>query len=66
MNFLHPFREGNGCTQREFIRLLAKEKGWSLNLNPPDNREIYERYMDGTINGNADELSALIFECLKK
>ena len=32
INYLHPFREGNGRTQREFLRLLAKEKGLSLNL----------------------------------
>jgi cell filamentation protein len=64
VNFLHPFREGNGRTQREFMRLLAKEKGWTLNLNPPDNSEIYERYMNGTIDGDLDTLSILIFECL--
>jgi cell filamentation protein len=66
VNFLHPFREGNGRTQREFMRLLAKEQGWTLNLNPPDNAEIYERYMNGTIDGNVDALAALIFECLSK
>src|SRR5690606_29176389 len=36
VNFLHPFREGNGRTQREFIRLLALEKNFTLHLNPPD------------------------------
>ena len=36
VNFLHPFRDGNGRAQREFLRLLAHEKGWVLNLNPPD------------------------------
>jgi cell filamentation protein len=66
LNFLHPFREGNGRTQREFMRLLAKEKGYTLNLNPPDNAEIYERYMNGTIDGNVEALAALIFECLSK
>ena len=67
INYLHPFREGNGRTQREFIRLLAKEKGLSLNLNPPDNTDIYERYMSGTISGNVEQLATLIFEiaCLK-
>jgi len=35
INYLHPFREGNGRTQREFIRILALEKGYALNLNPP-------------------------------
>jgi cell filamentation protein len=62
INYLHPFREGNGRTQREFIRLLAKEKGLLLNLNPPDNVDIYERYMSGTINGNVELLTALILE----
>jgi cell filamentation protein len=50
INYLHPFREGNGRTQREFIRLLALEKDLSINLNPPDNENIYKRYMSGTIN----------------
>jgi cell filamentation protein len=66
VNFLHPFREGNGRTQREFLRLLAQEKGWLLNLNPPDNSEIYEKYMNGTINGDVDALAKLIFECLSE
>jgi len=62
VNFLHPFREGNGRTQREFLRILAKEKGLLLNLNPPDNTDIYERYMSGTINGDVEQLAALILE----
>jgi cell filamentation protein len=52
VNYLHPFREGNGRTQREFLRLLALEKELYLNLNPPDNKNIYERYMKGTIESN--------------
>ena len=62
INYLHPFREGNGRTQREFLRLLAMEKGLSLNLNPPDNSNIYERYMSGTINGDVEQLAKLILE----
>jgi len=64
INFLHPFREGNGRTQREFLRLLAKEKELSLNLNPPDNSDIYERYMSGTITGNVEQLATLILEII--
>ena len=60
INYLHPFREGNGRTQREFLRSLAFEKGLSLHLNPPDNADIYERYMSGTINGSVEQLAALI------
>jgi cell filamentation protein len=64
VNYLHPFREGNGRAQREFLRLLALEKGWKLNLNPPYNAAVYERYMAGTINGDTGVLAELIFECL--
>jgi cell filamentation protein len=62
VNFLHPFREGNGRTQREFIRLLALEKGLTLNLNPADNANVYTQYMQGTINGDIELLSQLILE----
>lgn len=64
VNFLHPFREGNGRTQREFLRLLASEKGLTLNLNPPDNKNVYERYMKGTIESDVTTLTELIFELI--
>ena len=60
VNFLHPFREGNGRAQREFLRLLALEKGWLLNLNPPDIADVYEKYMSGTINSDIETLARLI------
>ena len=47
VNFLHPFREGNGRTQREFIRLLAGQKGYgmysrtSLNSMPFPLKELW-------------------------
>ena len=64
INFLHPFREGNGRTQREFLRILALEKGFQLNLNPPDNKDTYYRYMKGTIESNVTILQELIFELI--
>lgn len=64
LNYLHPFREGNGRTQREFLRLLAIEKGLTLNLNPPDNKSVYERYMKGTIESDLTILSDLIHELI--
>ena len=62
VNYLHPFREGNGRTQREFLRLLALEKGLTLNLNPPDEESVYERYMKGIIESDSLTLNELIFE----
>lgn len=64
VNYLHPFREGNGRAQREFLRLLALEKGLTLNLNPPDNKSVYERYMKGTIESDVKTLTELIFELI--
>ena len=66
LNYLHPFREGNGRTQREFIRVLALERSYILNLNPPDNADVYERYMSGTIDGDVGKLAELIEELLEK
>jgi cell filamentation protein len=66
VNFLHPFREGNGRTQREFLRLLALEKGLKLNLNPADNKNIYERYMKGAIESDVKILTELIHELIQE
>ena len=65
INYLHPFREGNGRTQREFLRLLALEKGLTLNLNPPDNKNVYDQYMQGTINSDVKTLTKLILELIE-
>jgi cell filamentation protein len=66
INYLHPFREGNGRAQREFLRVLALEMGCSLNLNPPDNIDVYEQYMSGTIDGDIEKLTKLILELIIK
>ncbi len=43
LNALHPFREGNGRTQRAFLRLLAADAGWHLpwsEVGPDENAAI--------------------------
>jgi cell filamentation protein len=64
VNFHHPFREGNGRAQREFIRTLALEQNFVIDLNPSDNPDIYKRYMSGTIDGDVQKLQDLIFELM--
>jgi len=66
VNFLHPFRDGNGRAQREFLRILALEKGLILNLNPADNEDVYKRYMNGTINSDIEILTNLIYDLINK
>jgi len=60
INHLHPFREGNGRTQREFIRVLALEKRYRLDLSSAEDEAVFEKYMSGTIVGNKKLLSELI------
>ena len=42
LNIIHPFREGNGRTIREFIRLMAKKSGHDLNWGNATKTEILE------------------------
>ena len=60
INAVHPFREGNGRTQREFIRSLAAMAGHRLvwtNLEPEENNSA-SRVSYTT--GNSSGLGALI------
>ena len=64
LNVLHPFREGNGRTTREFIRELALKNNYILNLkkvNPKD-------FLNASIKSIVDttDLTKLISICLEK
>jgi cell filamentation protein len=39
VNALHPFREGNGRTQRAFLNQLGEEAGWRLRWSRADSDE---------------------------
>jgi cell filamentation protein len=48
LNALHPFREGNGRTQRVFLQLLANQAGWQLawaRIDPAENNAASARAM---------------------
>lgn len=60
LNAIHPFREGNGRTQREFIRTLALDAGHRVSwrdLTPAENNEA-SRISYAT--GDSSGLAALI------
>jgi cell filamentation protein len=42
INAIHPFREGNGRTQREFIRLLGSRSGWELDWTQVSAEQMIE------------------------
>lgn len=65
INALHPFREGNGRTQREFMRVVALEKGFVLDFD--DKKISQERMIDASIKAmreNYTELKNIIKESI--
>ena len=66
LNYFHPFREGNGRTQREVIRSLALLKGYSAQIRVEQDDEIYNLYMDGTVYGELWKLEKLFDKILKE
>ena len=55
INALHPFREGNGRTQRKFIEELAKINGINLNLTKVSEKDMIIASHD-SINGHYEKL----------
>lgn len=50
LNMLHPFREGNGRSTREFLRCLAKEAGYTLNYSMIDNKALLNAFISSVLN----------------
>lgn len=66
LNYFHPFREGNGRTQREVIRALALSKGYSAQIRVEQDDEVYNLYMDGTVHEDLGKLKELLIRILIK
>ncbi|MNJ01739.1 Adenosine monophosphate-protein transferase VbhT [compost metagenome] len=63
INVLHPFREGNGRTYREFVRQLAKFNGYNLNWAKVDHKDIFNATLKSVVE--TDNLEEIIFLCLE-
>ena len=64
LNVLHPFREGNGRTNREFIRQLALKNGYLLNLKKVPPKQTLEASIESIVDTR--KLENIIEECLEK
>lgn len=64
LNVLHPFREGNGRTIREFIRELAYKNKYIIDYSKTNSEEMLDAMMKSVIDET--ELAKLIYECLVK
>jgi len=62
LNVLHPFREGNGRTLREFVRQLAQNAGFGLDWS----RERPEAVLEASIRSKTDlrDLTRVVRKCL--
>lgn len=64
LNVLHPFREGNGRTTREYVRQIAYYFGYILDFNTFSDEEILEAMKLSVIS--EEKLEKIIFRSLKK
>ena len=59
LNILHPFREGNGRTQRIFMEQLAKNAGFVLDLSKVNKESMIQASMQGA-KGNIKGFEIMI------
>ncbi len=64
LNVLHPFREGNGRTIREFIRQVALKNGYFFNIKNVEPQNMLEASIASIVDTKF--LEQLIFQCLDK
>jgi cell filamentation protein len=65
LNAIHPFREGNGRTQREFIRELAAEAGHRLNWSRVSHEQMYVASIESHNVGKNDAFATLILSAVE-
>ena len=64
-NMLHPFREGNGRTQRAFLQQLIRNAGYDLSFAAMDPDELMIATIQAS-NGVTDGLHRLLKENIRK
>jgi cell filamentation protein len=60
INAIHPFREGNGRTQREFIRQLALSAGHPLSWSGFTQQQMVDASIASHLRGDSTGLAAII------
>jgi cell filamentation protein len=60
INALHPFREGNGRAQREFINHLARANGYVIDWTTMSPEEMTQASIEAFHRGDITKLAALI------
>ncbi len=63
INVLHPFREGNGRAQREFIRELAQKAGYRIDWSRINQDDMIHASIEA-YNGRPERMATLIRACM--
>lgn len=64
LNALHPFREGNGRTQREFARLVCRECGFVFDLSVTTHKEMLEASIQSFDHGDNSGLEKIFMQAV--
>jgi cell filamentation protein len=65
VNYLHPFREGNGRTQTQYLKQLAAQAGWPIDLRKMK-RETWMEASRQAHDGGYQPMAACIRAMLKE
>jgi cell filamentation protein len=60
INAIHPFRDGNGRAQREFIRELARQAGFVVDWNRVTREQMMAASLESFETGDSSRMAALI------
>ena len=59
INAMHPFREGNGRTQREFANQLARDNGYQISWDQMKREDLNRAFIE-SFHGDSGRLSHMI------
>ena len=65
INALHPFREGNGRTQRLFIEILAERAGYEVDFSNVTAEEMIQASADSFLM-KYEKMDRIMFRIVKK
>jgi cell filamentation protein len=65
LNTLHPFREGNGRTQRIFTELLAEKAGYKLDLETNIDKQTMIDACNYSMSGDNRKMFVIFFKSCK-
>jgi len=66
LNAAHPFRDGNGRTQREFIRELGLKAGHYINRRSTSAQKMTAASRLSHLSGEPSLFASLIRECIRR